>query len=214
MSRTALPRRRPRRGFTLIELLAVMTILAILASVAVVGIGKFQRRSEEQVVEALFVHLTTLVEGEVQTQTGDFPPDNYAGLAAVPPNDLNTGIESLVAFLSRPGVPWPSLDEKNLGNTDGDQFPKKVTRYGTQDAFELVDYWGNPLVYIHCRSYGKKQKAWCRVRSSGAWEEQVVEAVRDPKTQEYYRQESFQLLSAGRDGVFGTGDDLANFQRP
>jgi len=203
------------RGFTLLELLAVMAIIAILASVSVVGFQKFQARAEEREVEAFLKELSSIaIEGEYEVKKGDYPPDDYAGVGARPTNDQNVGIESLVATLAAPSAPWPIPDSKHLGNTDGDKFPKKVTSYETTEAFEYVDKWGNPIAYFHCRSYGKPQKMLAKVRETGILEEQQVSAVKDPKTGQYFRPTSFQLISAGRDGVFGTADDLANFEIP
>lgn len=201
------------KGFTLLELLAVMAILAILASVSIVGFQKFQARGEERKVEALITQLASLAEGEYETAKGDYPPDDYSGLAARGPNDKNVGIESFVASVAQPAAPWPLPDERHLANVDGDKFPKKVTSYGTLDAFELVDGWGNPLAYFHAKSYGKPQKVTAKRRETGELEDQEVRAVMNPKTQLFHHPESFQLISAGRDGVFGTEDDLANFER-
>jgi type II secretory pathway pseudopilin PulG len=192
-----------------------MTILAILAGVAVVGFGKFQARGEEQEVEALIEQVSLgLIDGEYLVAKGDYPPDDFSGLAAKPTNDLNSGVESLLAALAAPGSPWSLPDEKHLGNTDEDRFPKKATTYGTLDAFEIVDRWGNPFAYFHCKSYGRKQKVRAKSRESGVFEEQEVQAVRNSKTQQFFKPESYQLISAGRDGVFGTADDLANFEMP
>jgi prepilin-type N-terminal cleavage/methylation domain-containing protein len=203
----------PRGGFTLIELLAVMTILAILATVGVVAVTKFQRRGEEQEVQALIQQIVGVVEGHYETAKGDFPPDDYAGLASRPPNDLNPGIESLVAHLAAPNAPWDPLDEKHLRNVDEDRFPKKSASYTALDAFEYADRWGNPLAYFHCKSYGRKQKVLSKRRDTGVLEEQEVEAARNAATGDPDTPATFQILSAGPDGVFGTSDDLGNFAR-
>jgi type II secretory pathway pseudopilin PulG len=192
-----------------------MTILAILAGVAVIAFGKFQGRGEEQEVRALIEQVSEgFIDGHYLLDKGDSPPDDYTGLPAKPTNDLNTGDESMLASLAAPAAPWPLPDEKHLGNTDEDLFPKKVTTYATLDAFEIVDRWGNPLAYFHCKSYGRKQKVRAKSRESGVFEEQEVQAVRNSKTQQFFKPESYQLISAGRDGVFGTADDLANFEMP
>jgi len=202
------------RGFTLIELLAVMAILAILASVSVVGYQKFQRLAENREVEAqIDQYAHGLIEGEYEVAKGDYPPDDLPS-GSRPPNDVNAGPEALLAALAAPGVPWGAPDSKHLGNTDNDKFPKGITTYATPDAFEIVDRYGNPLAYFHCKSYGRKQRIRAKVRDTAEWEDQDVEAVKDPKTGQYFNPDSFQLISAGRDGVFGTDDDLANFEMP
>src|SRR6185295_1124075 len=87
-------------GFTLVELLAVMAILAILSSAFVVGFRKYQLAGEESETSTRISLLYAMIDGEYQNTKGDFPPDEYEGLGARPSNDLNTGIESLVAALT------------------------------------------------------------------------------------------------------------------
>ncbi len=202
-----------QRGFTLIELLAVMAILAMLIAGLAVAFTKYQVRAQEREVEALLVQYSFLIEGEYEIAKGDYPPDDFAGLGSNPANDLNSGIESMVAALAGPTATWPPIEEKHLGNTDGDKFPKLVTSYASNEAFELVDRWGNPVVYFHCKSYGKRVKALAKALDGMGFEEQLVEAVKSEKTGQFLRPTSFQLISAGRDGVFGTPDDLLNAER-
>jgi len=205
-------RRSRARGFTLIELLAVMAILALLISALAFGFGKYSKRAEERQVESFLVELTSLVDGSYSVAKGDAPPDNFGSLPH-PSNDVNVGSESLVAYLMASDAEWPGIDEKNLGNVDGDKFPKKVTKLESLEAFEPVDRWGNPIAYLHCKSYGKKMKMLAKPRDRGEFEEQTVVAKKSEKTGAYYRPDTCQLISAGLDGVFGTDDDLYNFQK-
>lgn len=198
-------------GFTLIELLAVMAILTILSAAFVVGFRKYQLAGEEEETRTRIRLIEAMADGEYQSEKGDFPPDDYAGLGARPANDVNTGSESLIASLTAKDMQIGLIESKYLGNTDEDQFPKKITRYETAEAFELVDRWGNPIAYLHCKNYGRKQKVLAKPKATRVLEEQVVEAIRDPKTGGYYKPDSCQLISAGPDGRFGTDDDIANF---
>jgi prepilin-type N-terminal cleavage/methylation domain-containing protein len=198
-------------GFTLIELLAVMTILAILSAAFIVGFRKFQRAGEEEETRTRIRQMAALISGEYEIAKGDYPPDDFEGLGARPANDLNMGSESLVAALVAKDSVIGLIESKELCNTDEDQFSKKITKYDVNDAFELKDHWGNPIAYFHCKHYTRKQKYLAMPKATRALEEQMVEAMKDPVTKGYYNANSFQLISAGPDGRFGTEDDIANF---
>jgi prepilin-type N-terminal cleavage/methylation domain-containing protein len=200
------------RGFTLVELLAVMAILAILSAAFVVGFRKYQLAGEEEETRTRIRLMEATLDGEYQSEKGDFPPDDYEGLGGRPGNDLNTGSESMVAALTAKDSQIALIDSKMLGNTDDDQFPKKITKYDTTDAFEYIDRWGNPIAYFHSKHYGRKQKMIAKPKATREFEEQLVEAVKDPKTKGYYKPDTCQLISAGPDGRFGTDDDIANFE--
>ncbi|MFO7957485.1 MAG: type II secretion system protein [Candidatus Brocadiia bacterium] len=74
----------------------------------------------------------------------------------------NEGIEVFVAAVAtRTGGPYLEPGGDQLGNTDRDSdhiIDEHVRRasnwfFGSEDLFELVDFWGNPLVYVHNRDY-------------------------------------------------------------
>jgi len=84
------------------------------------------------------------------------------------PRDSNEGIEVFVAAVAtRTGGPYMEPGGDQLGNTDRDEDgdPDSDGDYETASAsnwffggepsplFELVDFWGNPLVYVHNRDY-------------------------------------------------------------
>jgi len=103
------------------------------------------------------------------------------------PSTINEGIEVLTYCLAtRNGGPYlqPSADQ--LGNTDGDHDDADLDGDGTNDVrqatnpyfggnqvFELVDYWGNPLVYFHNRDYAAHD-GWT---DANLWADRLVEAV-------------------------------------
>lgn len=196
-------------GFTLIELLAVMAIIAILMTAGVVGYRKFQIAGQEQETRAKMVQYQTMAES-YETASGDYPVDNYSNLGATSTNDLNVGIEALVANLAKQGGPYTGdlPYQRDLDNTDDDKFTKKITKFATQDAFEVVDTWKNPIVYFQRKSYGKKQIVLAKRRGTQEFQETQVQAVVDPKTKMFLGPNSFQLISAGYDGEFGTSDDI------
>jgi len=202
----------PLRGFTLVELLAVMAILAILSAAFVVGFRKYQLAGEEEETRTRIRMMEAMAEAEYENLKGDFPPDDYEGLAGRPGNDLNMGSESLIAALTAKDMQASTIESKLLVNTDDDSFPKKITKYDTAEAFEFADRWGNPIAYIHSKHYGRKQKMQAKPKATRILEEQTVEAVKDPKTRGYFKPDSCQMISAGPDGRFGTEDDICNFE--
>ncbi|MBI3817721.1 MAG: type II secretion system protein [Planctomycetes bacterium] len=197
-------------GFTLIELLAVMAIIAILAVLGVVSYSKFQKSAEEFATKGIMDGLKAKTLG-LELADGDFPLDNFSKLGATTGNETNIGIEALVAQLNSTNGGRGSADvpaEEELINTDDDKFNKKITKYAKQDAYEVSDKWKNPIVYFNRRSYGKKQSVVAKRHGSKEYEEQLVSAVVDPDTKTFRAPGSYQLISAGWDGVFGTDDDI------
>ncbi|MFN0206712.1 MAG: type II secretion system protein [Planctomycetota bacterium] len=197
------------RGFTLIELLAVMAIIAILGTVGIVGYQKFQISGQTSETEAKLAMLGSRA-GLYETAKGDFPPDNFSAVGSTTGNDINVGIEALVAaFASKtPIMGVSAIDTKDLINSDEDTFSKAMTSYPARDAFEVKDSWGNPIIYFHRKSYGKKQTVLLKKRGDSEPRECSVDAVPDPVTKSYKGSSSCQLISAGYDGEYGTEDDI------
>lgn len=196
-------------GFTLIELLAVMAIIAILSTVGIVGYRKFQIAADENATRAKMEQYAALADS-YEHEYGDFPLDTFADLGARTTNDTNTGIEAFIANLTKVNNKYSGdgPNERDLVNTDDDKFTKKVTKSATQDAFEVADIWKNPIVYISRKSYGKKQTVLAKRRGAADYEETTVQAVTNMKTKSFQGPNSFQFISAGYDGEFGTSDDI------
>lgn len=206
------PRQAANAGFTLIEILAVMMILAIL--------GVFLLRSGAGAVQAVEIRQTETFLQEIgglvddyNNEFGAYPPSTFAGDLEHKPSKTNEGIESLVITLWRDGAEWQAreIGEDNLENIDGDSTRKSVTTFSSASAFEIVDVWGNPIAYIHRRDYGK-EFTYLTLDPEGNDVESRVKGLVSEKTGDPYRKMSYQLLSAGPDGEFGTYDDLANFK--
>jgi prepilin-type N-terminal cleavage/methylation domain-containing protein len=200
-----------RRGFTLIELLLVLTILGLLMVFLLPKFVEFLQRGKIHETRAIAQQIAAMA-GAYDNEKGDYPPSDYGDLPH-PPNDLNTGCESLVAFLASPDYGGQKPEEKFLINSDEDKFPKVVTEYAVPDAFELKDAWGNPFAYFHSKDYGKRQNYRC-AGEAGPGDEYPVEARKSTKTGTWLRPEDFQLISAGKDGEFGTPDDIVLGEEP
>ena len=122
-------------------------------------------------------------------------------------------MEALVVALYQNGVEISiEIESDALQNTDGDQLLKNPTRLDTTERFELVDAWGNPLAYFSSAEY-KKPEAVKQIMLGERYGGAVVTAMpwKNKKTGLFINPRSFQLFSAGEDGVFNTEDDIGNW---
>ena len=82
---------------------------------------------------------------------------------------------------------------------------------GREDPEEILDAWGNPIVYITKNHYGETVKI---TKEDGT--EVEVEAVKGPSGA-YYNATSYQVISLGKNGVqdldSDVTDDIENFTR-
>jgi hypothetical protein len=130
------------------------------------------------------------------------------------PSPVNMGIEALVIALAPADGSYSAataLDD-HLCNTDSDNTKRSLTRYSSADAFELRDSWDNPIAYLHRRSYEKGCQYLSYSEEMSDFVEVRVVATINPATGDPYRLDSFQLISSGPDGLFGTEDDFGNFR--
>ena len=67
------------------------------------------------------------------------------------------------------------------------------------------------IAYIHRRDYEKPVTYITVSAKTGLEEEAQVKAVINPQTGDPYNKQTYQLISAGPDGVFGTSDDIGNW---
>jgi prepilin-type N-terminal cleavage/methylation domain-containing protein len=214
------------RGFTLIEILVVVSILGVLmalVSVLVIRAGAHKERMQtEQLVTAYLPQAIMRYQQEFKR----LPPmsirelnliSRYKGLA-ITDNSTNECNEALLVALRHGDFSTP-LGEGDLptetpfGNTDEDMWNQAPNGFGgNPDALEILDSWGNPVIYIHKNQYNEPVRIVLANR-----EEIEIEAVkRDDGT--YYNPTSFQLISLGENGVFDGDevdpdlrDDIMNF---
>lgn len=73
--------RRGQRAFTLVELLMVISIIGIIASLTVVGIGAVRGKKEEAAIKAQHAKLVLAIES-YKKQFGAYPPDDPVMTAA------------------------------------------------------------------------------------------------------------------------------------
>lgn len=197
-------------GFTLIELLIVISILGVLAAVLLPNILGTQELANEKSTEGTMITLQTGCT-TFSNEHGYFPPDDLRhpeGATKQPwkvDNGINTGVESLVCFLSlqkRGGTDLTGLSQDLLTNTDKDDHGVEQPLLHQRGRLEVADAWRTPLAYFTKAGMAKEQQVMP--------DEQDVQRVKAKKRDDgsFYGAGKWQLLSAGKDGTFGTADDL------
>jgi prepilin-type N-terminal cleavage/methylation domain-containing protein len=203
----------PRAGFTLIEILVVISIIGLLVTLVAVNTGGFFRSGKKMKTKSIVEQLALLIE-EHQKLTGDYPPSTLQDLQ--PPlssgNEDNEGIEACLAALFAPDYEGQRLKEDFLINSDGDVADRGFSIFPRRDLFECKDASDSPLVYVHYRDYGRSYTTLVMNPKTAQYEPVTIQARTNPLTGAYYNLESYQLWSAGTDGIFGTDDDVANFE--
>jgi len=197
--------RQRRRGFTIIEMLVVIAILAILVGMTVPALLKMKSRGFVTQAKSLIEVLKASLE-EYASEYGDYPPTYINPFYE---EDINPGIESaLAALYTGKGGPFVELEDKYLANLDEDTAETNLTGwvFGDLALREIVDPWGNPLIYFHNRDYAYAQEITCGAQVM------MVDAVENTTTT-YYGLTSFQLRSMGPNSVDdgGNGDDITSW---
>jgi prepilin-type N-terminal cleavage/methylation domain-containing protein len=202
-----------RAGFTLLELMAVIVILGILIAVLVPHLGKAGEVAKEKMTSAFIAQLDAALS-EYNNQFGDYPPSSFLEKWGAATNNTNMGAETLVLSLWSPDWAGVSLSEDKLVNTDNDETKKPYAKFGKPALFELKDEWGNPIAYFHHRDYGRQDVYITKDPETGEMHETTVKASMSPVTKNYFNPMTYQLISAGVDGEFGTEDDIGNWKKP
>lgn len=200
-----------RAGFTLLELLAVLLILSILVGILVTSLGG----AEDATLESLTKNFIAQIEvalSEYEVEHGDYPRSSLPDDLELATNEVNVGAEALVvAFFSDGWEAAGAVSDDRLGNTDGDRSKKTLTDFGSPDLFEILDAWDNPIAYFHHADYDRPQWYTTFDPTTGEPIDTEVAARSSATTRRAHNPRSFQLISAGLDGRFGTEDDLGNW---
>jgi prepilin-type N-terminal cleavage/methylation domain-containing protein len=200
-----------KTGFTLIEILVVLAIIATLAAIVLPQLFRSGEAGEVADTRVRLDQLQNAIK-MYESKWGDYPPCRLKYLKYSVSNTNNDGPEALVLALSteRKNGPYIEWQDDYLENCDNDRLdsPPKKSSIKKGDLYEVVDFWGNPLVYIHCRDYGKRMKY---VDSEGG--RHTIMAQKSKKLGTYHNENSYQMWSFGpnRTNDNGKGDDIANF---
>jgi prepilin-type N-terminal cleavage/methylation domain-containing protein len=207
------PKRIPgkRGGFTLIELLVVICIIAILTGLVTVAVVSAMKTSKVNATQAFLQQLEAALV-QYQVRWGDYPPSTIDELGGRAPNDVNNGVESLVAALSsgRKGQPVFQPNEEHFTNVDGDRADRNVTQwfFGDNDLREYTDFFGYTVIYLHGKDFARPKPGMVKYRFFKGGEDVTVAAEQSPATKTYVNAGRFQLRCVGPDGKYGTQDDI------
>lgn len=207
-------RRAATSGFTLIEILIVIVLISILASLTLYSVVSSVDSSRVSATESIVSNLSAAIS-QYQLTYRDYPPTSLERNKVRIPNDTNNGIESLLACLTIKvkGGPFYTPQEDILVNTDGDSLERLPAAwyFGDGQLREVVDPWGNPLIYFHFRDYEKPDPKTVSYIIGGKTVK--CEPQKSDKTKLYHAPGSFQIWSAGANGINenGGGDDIKNW---
>lgn len=210
MNTIATPRSaRAARGFSLIEILVVITIIGLLLGMVAVAVSRQGQMGRITDCKARISQISLLLESYAD-RTGDYPPSRLSLIGVRDANDLNEGVETMVAALMAADYGGQRPNERWLINNDDDSSQQVKLANGSRALLELSDPWESPIVYIVFGDY--EREALYRLGADDLFEDVVVTGVRNPLTGAYHRFDGYQLLSAGPDGLLGTNDDIANYE--
>ena len=208
--------RRDRAGFTLVELLAVILILSILVWALTKGLFEAMGTTKLQTTRQLLAKLGAAAE-HYQREQGKYPPSSFEPGQEVANDGRNVGIEAfVVAMFSKKFEAGGLLEDvrDTLVNTDADSSPRQLTDFATRELLEVPDAWGNPVAYLERTDYTATNRRYLTLEAETSQEvESAPVAFKNARTGQFHAAQTFQFISAGEDGRFGTDDDITTFER-
>ena len=220
------PRVHGQAGFSFIEILIVMGIISVLVGGVVVAIGMWAEKGPEFQTKNTLNKTKMLIENW-KTWASFYPPTdvtkigglvgNTVGKVPAPDNKTNEGIESVYQALYWPGFKSdPDWDVgTELANKDEDKLRKAINKLQDPELKEIIDGWGNPLVYFSNIDYAKYADSG-QSYTSRAPDGLEIEVEARPWRNEdgtFANPLGFQIYSMGPDGEPNTDDDVTPWSR-
>lgn len=215
------PSRRAQRAFSFVEILVVMGIIAVLVTLGLAAFKIVQRKAPEVKTKALLQKMRANIDAWRGAYKATLPSDlqKLAALGVpfkpgkpVPPNVTNAGIEAVVQCLYLKGFDHNPDIDGDLINTDKDSLDKALSRTGAAELFEIVDGYGNPLIYFTDADYRDAEKSpptyICGDDAPHAGEAVYPKPWRNEAGGAFAQAGGYQLYSMGEDGEPNTEDDI------
>ncbi|MCX8266717.1 MAG: prepilin-type N-terminal cleavage/methylation domain-containing protein [Planctomycetota bacterium] len=198
---------KTQSGFTLMEIMVVLVIIGILSAAFYPAVSGLPEKAKVNEAKSRLMAISAAIES-YRTTEGEYPTDYLPNGLAV--NSINNRSEALFLALFNAEYTGQRPSEEWLVNTDNDEATRNLTMLGNRSLFEIGDGWGNPIAYFDSLHYGDR-RATIIMRDIEYGDEDEVVPHRNAKTDSYSAPNSFQLVSAGSDGEFGTDDDIYSF---
>jgi len=232
------PRRADRAGFTLVELLVAIIIVAILAAIITPAVMTAMAKAKQAAIktEIDMLHMAIM---NYKSEYGSFPPaadmpagavakhvtrlfprnafalgtaaTNPAMAALQPDNAINSWLKGFTDDPTNPlglvasGSGYtvdPTAKRKKLFDFDQSRLNSTTFRYAPREKPN------SPYIYIPASQYAAATSPNPPMTFTGLTGSYAPEK---DSTGAFFNADTFQILCAGRDEVFGTGDDLSNF---
>jgi prepilin-type N-terminal cleavage/methylation domain-containing protein len=215
------PSRRAQRAFSFVEILVVMGIIAVLVTLGLAAFKIVQQKAPQVKTKALLQKMRANIDAWRGAYKATLPSDlqKLAALGLpfkpgkpVPPNVTNAGIEAVVQCLYLPGFDHNPDIDGDLINTDKDSLDKALSRTGAVELFEVVDGYGNPLIYFTDADYRDAEKNpptyICGDDAPNAGAAVNPKPWRNEAGGAFAQAGGYQLYSMGEDGLPNTEDDI------
>jgi prepilin-type N-terminal cleavage/methylation domain-containing protein len=219
----------PRRGFTIVELLVVAGLIAVLAALIAPAVIRARSAARNAAIKAEIdmLHMAIMT---YRNEYGSFPPCSSimtTGAASPAGRHLLRIFPRIVdvnhELLNNAGANPPPLDPSFAlftwlsGYTNDPTCPVTGTNTGgprkrlydfdrsrvvSSGAYAPSGRPGSPYIYFDAQRYGTSF-----VHTSGTYAPVVRTGA------EFFNPDSFQILCAGQDGIWGNDDDLSSFWR-
>jgi len=191
-----------RRGFTLIELLVVMSVIAILAALLVPVLALVREQMHISAVSST-IQGVSMAMTTYKSMYKRFPPDKHV-------NYTLTSSQCLVSYLSGPTIfydevaspidyPWTHELYTDAPGKGGEGRKNLHRHYDFKSKY-LKDFGDHAPALID--PVGKRFSY--NATGEGGYYERYGDAKHGGK--------EYDLFSAGPDGLYGTEDDIANWQ--